>query len=82
MQQGLPVIAKVNPGNDLIDIINNYGVGKITTASDVSTLSNLVIDLIKEKDKDSAGYKGRCQVLFTEMFTVDKAANQLLSHFE
>jgi hypothetical protein len=44
MQSGLPVLASINPGNDLVALIQREGVGRVCTDHSAETLQRLVVD--------------------------------------
>ena len=78
MQSGLPVVASVNPGNDLIDIVNNQGVGKIISDGSIKNLALKAEDLIAKLD-EGQNYDSRCKELFVKMYSAETAVNQIKS---
>jgi hypothetical protein len=48
MQGGLPVLASINPGNDLAHLIARENVGRACTDHSVDTLQRLAEDLVDE----------------------------------
>ena len=44
MQAGLPVLASINPGIDLAELIQREGVGRVCTDYSVDTLQRLAVD--------------------------------------
>lgn len=76
MQNGLPVLASLNPGNDLATLIREEGVGE---ACETYKVDELVVHcerlLNSIKDNPSLGY--RCKNLFLHRFSVDQAAVQI-----
>lgn len=78
MQNGLPALAVVNPGNDLASLIRNEGVGRACETADLSHLENLCSDLISELDRNPE-VKLRCESLFSKRFSVDNVVRQITS---
>ena len=78
LQAGLPVLAKINPGNDLQDIIESENVGIVYSSNivdDFSVLAEKIID-------DEATYKTMSissKSLFDRMFSTTKITNQIIS---
>lgn len=78
MQSGMPVLASINPGNDLEQIILREGVGRVCTDQSVDTLCRLAIELVDEvalKNKFSA----QCREIFTKLFSPEAAVKQIIS---
>ncbi|MEQ1838611.1 MAG: glycosyltransferase [Candidatus Nitrotoga sp.] len=48
MQAGLPVLASINPGNDLAELIQREGVGRVCTDHSVDTLQRLAMEFADE----------------------------------
>jgi UDP-N-acetylglucosamine:LPS N-acetylglucosamine transferase len=77
MQAGLPVLACINPGNDLIKLIANYDVGVIVEdqtdgSIDLGALQVLAL-------AESTGTENNCRTIATEMFSSQKAVKQIVS---
>ena len=77
MQSGLPVLASINPGNDLADLITCRRVGRVCKDSSVATLTLLAEELVREINLD-VEIKARCQTLSTELFSPKIAVNQIM----
>ena len=77
MQSGLPVLASINPGNDLEGIINCTRVGRVCTDSSVETLTNLAEELVCEINVD-VEIKARCEALSTNMFSPKIAVDKII----
>ena len=77
MQSGLPVLASINPGNDLAKIINRERVGRVCTDASLETLTCLAEEMVSEITVDG-GIKTRCETLSTEMFSPKIAVNQII----
>ena len=78
MQAGLTVLACVNQGNDLIELINEYKVGAVVEGDarderfDQAALDALVL-------AEDAGVVRRCRDLAMGMFSSRGAVNQIIS---
>ena len=77
MKSGLPVLASINPGNDLADLITCRRVGRVCKDSSVATLTLLAEELVREITLD-VEIKARCQALSTELFSPRIAVNQIM----
>ena len=80
MEAGLPVLAKVNPGNDLIDLIEKYDVGTVVTTDSIHDLENAALELCR-KIKADEFISERCLKLAREVFCVEKATQQIIETF-
>lgn len=78
MQSGLPVLANVNSGNDLADIIRAARVGKACEKNCLEQLSELAEDLLLQIELDP-DFSMRCQRLFDREFSVRKVVEQISS---
>ena len=77
MHSGLPVLACVNEGNDLIEIITREGVGKVVTGPDVERLAQDATALLSTLESDS-GISERCESLAERMFSSEAAVHQIV----
>ena len=77
MQNGLPVLASINHGNDLVEIITSMRVGRVCTDAAVETLTHLAEELVCEIAVDFE-IKARCETLSTNMFSPKIAVNQII----
>jgi glycosyltransferase involved in cell wall biosynthesis len=77
MQAGLPVLARVNHGNDLVELIDKYQVGRSFTESSIADLSKLAEILIAEVDSDLL-IGDRCKALSAEMFSSEVAVKKIV----
>lgn len=77
MQAGLPVLAKINPGNDLVDLINKTKVGSAYSGSSVEELRDIAESLV---DKLTAGDEmgSRCKNLAKELFSTEVTVKQIM----
>lgn len=77
MQAGLPVLASINPGNDLVELISTEQVGQVCTDTSVSTLSALAQMLVADIEKDE-DVKARCKNLAARLFSPETAVKQIV----
>ena len=80
MEAGLPVLAKINPGNDLINLIQRYDVGVVVTSDRLDEIESGLKSL-RNKIMSDDNIGSRCQKLANEIFSSDKAAQQIISLF-
>ncbi len=78
MQSGLPVLAVLNAGNDLVKIIINEKVGQVCESYHLDELLSLTEMLLTQLQCD-VGLEERCKNLFEREFSVDKAARQIVA---
>lgn len=76
MQSGLPVLASINPGNDLAELIKMEGVGRACTDHSVDTLKRLMEELVDEISSGQS-MSVRCQSLSKKLFSPDTAVKQI-----
>lgn len=76
MQAGLPVLAKINPGNDLEQLINSEAVGYCSTSDDVNTLQQQMADLIEDLNAE-IDFRSRGQGLASRLFSSSAAVKQI-----
>jgi hypothetical protein len=78
MQNGLPVLANINPGNDLANLIRREQVGEVSESNQLNDLEdkfNALLNLIDtEKDINK-----KCTSLFYKLFYVSKTTHQITS---
>ncbi|MDA9124169.1 glycosyltransferase family 4 protein [Gammaproteobacteria bacterium] len=80
MQCGLPVLANINLGNDLKELIETHNVGRVKDIKSKSSLKDtalLLLNDITEHDDISK----RCRALFKNRFHASSAVKNILSHF-
>ncbi|HNP42465.1 MAG TPA: glycosyltransferase family 4 protein, partial [Nitrospira sp.] len=78
LQSGLPVLANVNPGNDLAAIIRREGVGKVCETNDVEDMVLMVEALLGELDAGT-DFSARCKELFEREFSAERAVKQIVA---
>ncbi|MBF0340944.1 MAG: glycosyltransferase family 4 protein [Magnetococcales bacterium] len=80
MQSGLPVLATINPGNDLAGMIRQECVGKVSEQGSVDVLERLAVELLDSLCVDP-GITARCRALYVRQFTPDAAVSQIVLAF-
>ena len=81
MYHAKPILASINPGNDLQDILQMHEAGMVCHNGEDETFYKHAIQLIRNPDlRQQMGRNGR--VLLEKIFSVSNAASQILSHFE
>ena len=85
MQAGLPVLASINPSNDLVGMIENEAVGRVCTDHSVDTLQRLALELVSEivttrgtQRTGEAEVSKRCKALSAKLFSPDAAVKQIV----
>lgn len=81
MQAGLPVLARINAGNDLVDIIQKNNVGRVCVGGDQSSLEVLASELLELLDID-CNFKNRCRNLYHKLFSPEMAVKQIVCALE
>ena len=77
MQAGLPVLATVNYGNDLVSLIESEQVGRVCTDAMPQTLKVHAEALIHDMEMD-ADLSMRCKSLSNKLFAADVAVRQIV----
>lgn len=77
MQSGLPVLASVNAGNDLAQMIRDQRVGQVCESNRLDELTLLAENLLKQIDED-AEISQRCRNMFESKFSVERAVKQIV----
>lgn len=78
MQNGLPVFAVVNPGNDLAALVRSEAVGEVCETRDLNELAMRFDNLVSELEVDSR-MSDRCKQLFKRDFASHKAVRQIVA---
>lgn len=81
MQSGLPVLANINPGNDLANMIRSEQVGQVCENNQLDELVRKAEELLVAIDVDT-GLTERCIRLFEHEFAVEKIVRQITSAFQ
>ncbi|WP_199797165.1 glycosyltransferase family 4 protein [Porphyrobacter sp. LM 6] len=78
IQNGLPVLANVNPGNDIANLIRSENVGEVCETNSLDELVRRCVALIDRLDEDPL-LSDRCINLFERHFSVSRIVQQLVS---
>ena len=78
MQSGLPVLASINPGNDLAELIQREGVGRVCTDHSADTLRRLAVELADEIASGKS-VSARCRALSVKLFSPETAVKQIVA---
>jgi glycosyltransferase involved in cell wall biosynthesis len=78
IQSGLPVLANINAGNDLADLITREQVGEVCQTNSLADLERRCISLVEQLDTDPQ-LRDRCLRLFERKFLVSRTVHQLIS---
>ena len=81
IQSGLPVLASINPDNDLERIIVDNNIGVVCTSDLLLDRVNCSIALIN-KIKAGMAFKDRCLNLFENQYSVSIAAKQIIERLQ
>ena len=78
MQSGLPVLACINAGNDLAEIIRQNKVGQVTESHGVFELKRCLETLLYQTSIDR-DFPRRCRDLFARVFSVTSTVQQIIT---
>jgi glycosyltransferase involved in cell wall biosynthesis len=78
MQAGLPVLARINAGNDLAELIEKEGVGRVHIGDSVVSLQALAEELCKNKEGREL-MSSRARTLARTSFSVTAAVSQIVT---
>lgn len=80
LSSGLPVLASLNPGNDLRELVGQYDAGLVSENGEDDRLFQQALSLARDaKLRQRLGNNGRR--LLAEVFAVEKIAGQILEPF-
>lgn len=80
MFHSMPILASINPGNDLKEILEEHHAGLVSINGDDELFaSHAKAFLLNRKLRRTMGHNAR--ILLEEYFSVSRAAEQILSHF-
>lgn len=79
LYSGLPVMAIINPGNDLQFIIERNRVGCVTTGRSTKNYQLLADSLLKEISSHGDELRSRCKSLAAELFSSEAAVKQIIN---
>ncbi len=79
MQAGLPVLARINGGNDLIDLIAQENVGRAYVGDSVEAFGDLGIELADSRDRElmSKNARALAQKLYSSQAAVEQIVRNL-----
>jgi len=77
INSGLPVLALINDGNDLKEIIEKYKVGEASTSRSMGCLVKLAESIIEEISVQDCNISLRCKRLGREIFSSKIAVQQI-----
>ncbi len=81
MYHSLPILASINPENDLREILEKHGAGVVSINGEDELLHDNALKLVHDKElRRQMGLNSRS--LLEDTFSVGRAARQILSHFE
>ena len=78
MQAGLPVLAKINAGNDLVEVIRENNIGHVSVDGAVRSLMVGALELLDLINIDP-DIRGRCRSLYRKEFSPERAVRQITS---
>ena len=78
MQSGLPVLANINIGNDLAELIRQEEVGRVSEDGTLDTLEQLALELIDTLQNDTK-MSTRCRALYLRLFSPKTAVRQIIA---
>jgi glycosyltransferase involved in cell wall biosynthesis len=80
IQSGLPVLANINGGNDLAQMIRDERVGQVCQTNQIDELLLLTEKLLDQIQTDS-GLSDRCATLFEREFAVENTVKKIVAAF-
>lgn len=78
MHAGLPVLATVNPGNDIVNLIRTNGVGAVSESRSVDELEHLALELI-DTCEDRQSISSRSRNLYDSLYSPALAVRQIVT---
>jgi len=81
MQAGLPVLGRINAGNDLVEIIQKNNVGRVSVSNNQNLLEDLASELLDLLDVDR-NIKDRCRNLYLKLFSPELAVKKIVYALE
>jgi len=81
MQAGLPVLASINPGNDLEEMVHEHRVGEVVSDNSLPHLTEFASKLLAEVDSDD-DIRVRCRHLAGARFSSAAAVRQIVAAVE
>lgn len=81
MKNGLPVLACINDGNDMLDLIAIRGVGRAYVGICIDEVVSGITEMVDKLDCELDA-SNRCKVLALELFSSETAVRQILGSFK
>lgn len=81
MQSGIPVLASINPGNDLASLINQENIGRVSECNSVHHLELMALELISMLQTDKL-IKNRCKEIYSRLFSPDIAVKKIIGELQ
>lgn len=78
MQAGLPVLASINTDNDLVRLIQENNVGRVSSETNEHHFEKLALEILDVVDADS-DIKNRCRGLYANTFSHVAADSQIVN---
>ena len=78
VQAGLPVLARVNPTNDLIGLIESHGVGRVDHEATVDSLERVAAEMIADESGRARMAEGGRELART-LFSASAAVRQIIA---
>lgn len=78
MQSGLPVLASINAGNDLAEVIRKERVGWVSEDGTLATLEGMAIEVLECLGTDG-DMPARCRALYERLFAPKAAVRQIIA---
>ena len=78
MQAGLPVLASINSGNDLQEMVEARGVGRVSVQPDGCDLPDLAASMMEQEIADET-IGAKCRGLSDELFSARAAVEQIVA---
>jgi len=78
MQSGLPVLASINPGNDLVDLIKREAVGRVSEDGAAQSMYRIAQELMEALRTDDQ-VAMRCKALSEKLFSSKAAVQQIVA---
>jgi len=80
MQAGLPVLARINPGNDLETLIRKYNVGRVSTGGDAEELLEIAVEMCAREYLTDDFHK-RAKAVWLSHFSSQAAVSTIINCF-
>lgn len=78
LRSGLPILANINPNNDLVKLIYDDQIGEVCVNNNINDLAQKMLTLIQKIENDPT-MTARCRNVFENNYTVDKAYEKIIN---